>query len=163
MLRSVVPLIPTPPAMDRDAEIDQINRELEILRTRYALYDRMGRVLKVYFAVITPLIAGALLALAIKFVLVDALSGLFLTGVLLILGLVIFLLVRNSDLRWIDVASQIPRTTNPYFYSPAASNLRFFLLGRLPSDAQIIEQQIADRDQRLSELPTRVAGSTSEI
>jgi hypothetical protein len=161
MPHSVIPLIPMPPRMDRDAEIDQINRELDILRARYALYERMGRILKVYFAVITPLIAGAVLALAIKFILMDALSGAFLAGVLLVLGLMIFLRVRDSNLRWIDVASWIPRTTNPYFYRPSTSNLGFFL-GRLPSDARIIEQQIVDRRQRLVELDANIAGATKK-
>ena len=159
MSHSLVPLIPTPQSMDRDAEIVQINRELEILCIRHALYRRMGAILKVYFIAITPLFAIAALALAIKFILLDTLSGAFFAGVLLIFDLVIFLLIRESDLRWIDVASQFPRATNPYFYTPTNTGLRFFILGRLPSEAQIIEQQIADRERRLSELGVSIPGA----
>jgi hypothetical protein len=61
--------------MDIDAEIDRINRDLEILRARYALYGRMGQVLKVFFVVAMPLFAIGVLALAVKLILLDTLSG----------------------------------------------------------------------------------------
>ena len=70
--------------MDRDAEIAQINRELEILRDRYALYERMGRMLRVFFLALIPVVAIGALVLAIKFFLVDPLYGLFFVGGVLI-------------------------------------------------------------------------------
>ena len=82
--RNPVPLIPMPQAMGRDAEIDQLKRELEILHARYAQYGRMGRVWKILFAITTPPLAASVLALVIKLILMDTLSGVFFLGVLLI-------------------------------------------------------------------------------
>ena len=48
MSHNLVPLVPMAQSTDRDAEVGQIKRELEILRTRYALYRRMGRILNCF-------------------------------------------------------------------------------------------------------------------
>lgn len=37
--------------MDREAEIAQLTHELDILRKRLALYERWGRVLKIFFII----------------------------------------------------------------------------------------------------------------
>ena len=128
--------------MDRDAEIDQIIRELEILRARYALYRRMGGVLKVFFVALIPLLAIGVLALAIKAFLLDPLYGVIFVGAVVIFVPGIIWLARPSDkqrpFRWIDFASQ----PSPY------NNL----LKRPASDAVLIEEQIVDRERRLSEL-----------
>ena len=138
--------------MDRDAEIAQINRELEILRDRYALYERMGRMLRVFFLAMIPVVAIGALVLAIKFFLVDPLYGLFFVGGALIFSVAIYWLIAGSDIRWIDLASQPPRFANPYTYTTDYPGFGSFFYRRQPSDAETIERQIADRERRLAEL-----------
>jgi hypothetical protein len=152
MPRNPVPSIPLRQAMNRDAEVDQIKRELEILRTRYTLYGRMGRVLKVFFMVWTPMFAIVLLAIDVKFIRDDSLSGIFFLGVLLVFGLLIIRLIQVRKFRWIDFASSriYGDRLNPYF---AYRNF-----GRYKSDAQLIEEQIAERERRLSDLGESASG-----
>jgi hypothetical protein len=146
MSHNPVPLIPVRQAMNRDTEIDQIKRELNILRTRYALYGRMGRVLKVFFTVWMPLFASVLLAIAIKLIRDDMLSGMFFLGILLTFGLLIIRLIQVRGFRWIDFASSrvYGDRLNPYFAYPN--------FDRYKSDTQLIEEQIAERERRLSQL-----------
>jgi len=140
--------------MDREAEIDQIKKELEILRARYALYGRMGRILKIFLMVWIPLFAIGILALATKLFLFDTFYGVFFVGVALIIFVAgIIWLVGYPDprdkhrpLRWMDFASP------PLQYSNTFTDLSSFLLRRPVSDVEMIEQQIADRERRLSEL-----------
>jgi hypothetical protein len=138
--------------MHRDAEIAQINRELEILRTRYALYERMGRMLRVFFLALIPVVAIGALVLAIKFFLVDPLYGLFFVGGVLLFSAAIYWLISGSDIRWIDLASQPRRFANPYTYTTDYPGIGSFFYCRRPSDAETIERQIADRERRLAEL-----------
>jgi hypothetical protein len=152
MSHQSVPPVAMPATMDRDAEINRIKKELEILRARHALYARMGRVLKIFFAVWTPLFATGLLALAVNLIVVDALSGVFFLGVLLAFGLLAIWLTRLCNFRWIDLASSrvYGNPLNPCFVYP---NMR-----RCNSDAQLIEEQIAERERRLSELGEGASG-----
>ena len=147
MSHSLIPLVPMAQSTDRDAEVGQIKRELEILRTRYALYRRMGRILNCFFVGVIPLLAIGALALAIKMSLIDMLRGVYFVGTLLIFGSGIVWLMSSSDVRWIDIASQ---TRRPYFS---------FIFRRSASDAELLEQQIADRERRLSELGETILGS----
>jgi hypothetical protein len=138
--------------MDRDAEIAEINRELKILRDRYALYGRMGRMLKVFFLSMIPVLVIGALVLAVKFFLVDPLYGLFFTGGVLLFGAATYWLISGATIRWIDLASQPPRFANPYTYTTDYPGFGSFFYRRPPSDAETIERQIADRERRLAEL-----------
>jgi hypothetical protein len=154
MSRNLVPLVPMAQSTDRDAEIDQIKRELEVLRVRYAFYCRMGRILKLFCVTIIPLFAIGALVLAIKLIQSDTRSGVFFIAVALLFAAIIWLIGR-SDLRWIDLASgQIRGIYDPYFFYPDID-----VHERRRSDAELIEQQIADRERRLSELGNSVPGS----
>src|ERR1039457_1657789 len=154
MSRNLVPLVPMAQSTDRDAEIDQIKRELEILRVRYAFYCRMGRILKLFCVTIIPLFAIGALVLAIKLIQSDTRSGVLFIAVGLLFGAIIWL-IGSSDLRWIDLASgQFRGIYDPYFFYPDID-----LHERRRSDAELIEQQIADRERRLSDLEKSVPGS----
>ena len=129
--------------MERDAEIAQIKRDLEILRARHALYERWGRILKVFFVVWAPvLIIISIVALALRLAAFGAVySGLFL-GLFAVVAAILWLFhyAPSADLfqlRWIDLASA------PLFGSS-------FSFRR--NDVQMIEEQIAERERRLAEL-----------
>jgi hypothetical protein len=141
--------------MDRDAEIDQIEGELEILRAHYAQFRRTAGILKAFFMALILLFAIGGSAFAIKLFLFDTMYGVFFVGALVIFVPGIIWLISLLGLCWIDFASQQPRGIyNPYFFYPDANSSR-----RVQSDAELIEQQIADRERRLSELGARVSGS----
>jgi hypothetical protein len=147
MSRNLVPLVPMVHSTNRDVEIDRIKRELDVLRVRYAFYWRMGRILKLFCVTIIPLFAIGALALAIKLIQSDPRSAIVFIAVGLFFGAIIWL-IGSSDLRWIDLASgQIRGIYDPYFFYPDIDAHE-----RRRSDAELIEQQIADRERRLSEL-----------
>ena len=156
MPRNLVPLMPKTQTMDRDAETDQIKEELETSRARYALYRRIGGVMKVFFMASILLFAIGALVLAIKSFVLHELSGVYFVYALLIFvfGFAIIRLIRSSDLRWIDVASQPFRGIySPNFFYPDTD------VRRARSHAELIEWQIADRERRLSELGESLSGS----
>src|SRR5712692_869599 len=68
------------PMLDRQSaeEVAQIEHELEILRTRYALMDRWGRVVNVFIAISLPL---TLIGITIYELLIDVVFGLFIFGI----------------------------------------------------------------------------------
>jgi hypothetical protein len=144
--------------MDRDSEIVQINRELEILRSRYAFYRRWARVLRVFFLIWTPLAAALFLLGVVKLFRFDLAMGLFFVGLAVIVSGLIWLWgpyppVRQQARRgsgWIDLASPPLQPIAPLL-SGMGSN--FYFPQR--SDADLIEEQIAVREQRLKELDVR--------
>lgn len=136
--------------MECEAEIAKIRSELDILRARYALYARWGRVLRIFFMIWLPLFAGVVLGLVIKLFLYDTIFGAFAVGMMCIVAAILWLLRdRNQPLflpgRWINLASLPMRPTSLY---PGVPSFYF----SLRSDAEIIEQQIAEREQRMVEL-----------
>ena len=130
--------------MERDAEIAQIKHELEILRARYALYERWGRILRTFFMVGVPL---AIFLIAAKLISTDPLMGVFFLGMCAVIG-ALFWLSGNGPVRWADVASMrgLPISMSPGIPHPYGPR------GRTTSDARLIEGQIAEREQRLLEL-----------
>jgi hypothetical protein len=146
--------------VERDAEIDQLKRELEILQARYAVYRRSAQMLRGFFVVFMPVSA---LALAIKLFVFDTLYGLFFIGSVLLFVAVITCSLKSSGVRWIDVASLFgfrrillgADIYNPYFYYPNARP-------RPRSDAELLEWQIADHQRRLAELGENVHGLRTE-
>jgi hypothetical protein len=144
--------------VERDTEIDQLKRELEILQTRYAVYRRSAQMWRGFFLVLIPVLP---LALAIKLFVFDKLYGLFFVGAVLLFVGVITRSLKSSGIRWIDVATQnftypyLRNIYNPYFFYPNARP-------RPRSDAELLEWQIADRERRLSELGENVHGLKSD-
>jgi hypothetical protein len=127
--------------MDRDAEIAEIRRELDILRARYASYERWGNVLKNFFKVWLPLFGLMMLITAITVFKFDIAYGVFFVVMMVVVGALFWLSGPPSNPNfWIDLASPI---TSPF---------RQGLFRRSPSDAQLIEEQIAQRVQRLADL-----------
>jgi hypothetical protein len=134
--------------MEREAEIEQIKRELAILQARYSLYSRLGRFWRGFFKVLTLALAVGALVFAIKLFLFDILYGVFFVGAVLLFTVVVIWFIKWSGLRWIDVAS-------PYFhdfYSPYLFYPELQSRGKIRSEAEFIERQIAERETRLSEL-----------
>jgi len=139
--------------VDGDAEVDQIKRELALLRNRYAFYGRLARILRAFFIALTILISIAALAIAIKLFLFDTLYAIFFVGALLVFVPGVAWLVGSLDLRWIDLASpQLRGVYSANFFYPDADTQR-----RFRSFADLTEQQIADRERRLSELGAAAA------
>jgi hypothetical protein len=88
------------------------------------------------------------LAIAIKLFLFDTLYAIFFVGALLVFVPGVAWLVGSLDLRWIDLASpQLRGVYSANFFYPDADTQR-----RFRSFADLTEQQIADRERRLSEL-----------
>jgi hypothetical protein len=134
--------------MENNPEIDQIERELALLRDRYALYGRCARILRGFFIYLMPVVA---LGCALGAFLFDSAYGLFLLAMGLVVAAIAAWSMESYGIRWIDVASQygFPGREigffNPYFFYPDA--------GPAPrNDAEFLERQIADREKRLTEL-----------
>jgi len=140
--------------MERDAEIDAIRQELALLRARYLVYGKATRIMRGLFMVLIPAAAIAAAVLAAKLFLFDALYGAFFLAAVLLFGAAATWFIRALGLRWIDFVSQSPRGIyNPYFFHPGIDPRL-----RARSDAALIEQQIVDRERRLSELSAGGAG-----
>ncbi len=141
--------------MARDAEIEQIIRELAILRARYELYRRTAGIVKIFLTILALILVVAGLAFAVKLFLLDVLYGLFFIGGLLVLVLSIAWYIKSANLRWIDLACpRIGGILNPYFYYPDANRTV-----QPRSDAELLEWQIASRQERLSELAATIPGA----
>src|SRR5580698_382443 len=133
--------------MERDMEIAQLKHDLEILRARYAGYQRLAIILKSVFMAAGLILAIGALAAAVKLVMADALYGLFCLAALLIFGPVLVWMIRSSGLRWIDLAAPRMRGIyHPDFFSPDCPPRPS------RSEAEVTQQQIAAYEQRLSEL-----------
>jgi hypothetical protein len=142
--------------MEQEAEINQIKRELAILRCRYALYRRMARIVRAVFITLMLLSAIGALVSAVKLFLFDPLYGVFFVAALLILVLAFIWLIKFTELRWIDLAApQWSGIYHPDFFKPDRRSHRG---GR--SEAELTEQQISDRERRLSELGENFADSS---
>lgn len=121
--------------MDRDAEIAQINQELEILRERLASYERSVRRLKTFFMwlYIVPLSILAIISFH------DPATGLFIGAGLVVMCLVVFL--------WRSLGSNKQRVVEVF----VGAVFGVFTVQR-GTDGQIIEEQITERERRLAEL-----------
>ena len=134
--------------MEREAEINQIKRDLIILQSRYAQYRRIAGILRAAFTALMPLSVIGALALAVKLFLFDALYGVFFVAALLIFVPAMIWLIKSTRLRWIDLAAPQLRGT----YHPDFFNLDASLHRGARSEAELTEQQIFTLEQRLSEL-----------
>lgn len=119
-------------AMMPETEVAKIERELDMLRARYGIMQRGAALTRrAVFAGTAVVAAFCLYALVIGDVLAIAMSlvSLAVIAILAIAG--------RGRLRWIDIASP---PLYPY-WSPQAR-----------SEARVIEDMIAEREQRLREL-----------
>jgi hypothetical protein len=136
-----------------DSEIEAIRQELSLLRARYALYGKAARVMRGLCMVLIPVVAITVAVLAVEIFMHDVLYGAFFLAVVLLCVAAMTWFIGSLGLRWIDFVSQSPRGIyNPYFFHPDIDPRL-----RARSDAALIEQQIVDRERRLSEL--EVSGS----
>jgi hypothetical protein len=141
--------------MDRDMEIQRLRHELEVLRNRYAIYQRGGRRLRIYFMIWFPLFALLIAALLVKVVLFDPYMGGFLIALTVIVLLTMWLVsdrkatnAGGGRSRWVDLAST---PLSPFSLTPGIPAFSV----RRRSDAEIVEEQIAARERRLAELEMR--------
>jgi hypothetical protein len=133
--------------MEREAEILQIKHDLEILRARYASYQRLARIVKPIYITFGLILAVVVLAVAVKIFAFNAIYGLFFVAVLLIFAPALVWAVGDTGIRWIDLAApRVRGIYDPDFFKPDRA--------RWPtrSEAAVTEQQIADYERRLSEL-----------
>jgi hypothetical protein len=134
--------------MEREAEINQIKRDLAILQSRYAQYRRTAGILRATFTALAPLSVIGALALAVELFLFDALYGVFFVAALLIFVPAMIWLIKSAGLRWIDLAaSEMRGIYHPDFFNPDTRLHR-----RARSVAELTEQQISALERRLSEL-----------
>ncbi|MGB7036159.1 MAG: hypothetical protein WBD71_11585 [Xanthobacteraceae bacterium] len=134
--------------MERNAEIEQINRELAALRDRYAAYSRLARLWKVFFLTLAGVLAIGAVVLIVKAFLIDWLYGLFSVGAVLLFVVTTIWFIRTAGLRWIDVATPfLMGIYSPRFFYPDQDQPP-----KPRSRAEDTEQQIAARELRLREL-----------
>jgi hypothetical protein len=136
--------------MEREAEINQIKHDLEILRARNAVYQRTARILKSAYIALGFIVAIGALALAVRIFVFDVLYGLFYAAALLIFVTALVWAIRYTGIRWIDLAApRLRGIYDPDFFKPDGP--------RRPtrSEAEVTEQQISDYERRLSELGER--------
>ena len=140
--------------MDRDQQINGIERELVLLRGRYDSYRRAAGIMKTFVIALVALGALAAAIFAVNVFLFDALYGVFFLGAVVIFVAAVTWFVSWLDLRWIDFVSQSPRGIySPYFFHPEIARER-----RARSDAELIEWQIAECERALGEFGTGAGG-----
>jgi hypothetical protein len=117
-------------------EIARIEHELDILRSRYAIFQRWAKIAKWFFI---GLAMTLLLALVGYGTVYDPLAAVIVSMIFLMIGGGLYLTgnVTGRD-RWIDIAAPGPA------------------YGR-QSEATAIETMIADREKRLAEIKARPA------
>ena len=137
--------------MDRDAEIAEIRRELDILRTRRALYAKMGNVLKTFFTIIVPLFAVVVAVVSVMMVGTDALIAGFFAVLTAAFSIIVWLVISIPTSEDLSVGGIDPGSPSWRYRHPPHSLLSFMVAART-SDAKLLEQQIATRERRLAEL-----------
>lgn len=103
--------------------------------------------LRAVFMVWLSLMVVLISAAIFKALIADMLMGIFFAGMVVVVCLLVWLLcaVDPRDMRWIDAASV---QMSPFSMYPSIP----FSSVRRGSDVRIIEEQIAQREQRLREL-----------
>ena len=120
------------PAAD---EIAKIEHELDILRSRYAIFQRWARIMKWFFISLAVAVTAAIVSYGIVR---DPLVAIVMTVVAVVIAGGAYVTRGDRNRRWIDVASPGPD------------------YGR-QSEATAIETMIADREKRLAEIKARPA------
>ncbi len=126
-------------------EITRIEHELDILRSRYATFQRWAKITKWYVIGLAVTILLGLLALVGSGLVYDPLAAVVISGIFLLIGGGLYL-TRDKEHRWIDAVS-IP---------PGWPWGRMFNIGP-KSEAEAIETMITERERRLAEIKARPA------
>jgi hypothetical protein len=119
------------PAAD---EITKIEHELDILRSRYAIFQRWARITKWFFIGVATIISCVGVGYGIVY---DSLVAAIVSVVVVVLGGAVYLTRGDRDYRWIDMISPGPGP-----------------LGTRTSEAAAIERMITEREARLVEIRT---------
>ena len=134
---------------ERQAEIEKIERELQILQSRYANLDRAGKRMRIMTYALPFAFIGAVVAALLS---VDLLWGGVVALVVLLIGLPFCLVwlgwIRrwsSETVRWIDHAGWFPGHGYVLEYSAD-----WFAVKR--SEAMAIEDMVAERMERLARL-----------
>jgi hypothetical protein len=127
-------------------EVAQIERDLEILRARYALMARWARVARVF-------VASALVALAVA--LIGGIIYAFVTDI--VIGLFIIGTIAVASAVWIgrdtSVADAAPKRPSQ-FYPLGLYSFGGWIGADQKRDAETIQEMIALRERRLAALKT---------
>ena len=113
--------------MDRDAEIAEIRRELDILRTRRALYAKMGNVLKTFFTIIVPLFAVVVAVVSVTMVGTDALIAGFFAVLTAAFRVIVWLVISISTSEDPSVGAIAPGSPSWRYRHPPHSLLSFMV------------------------------------
>jgi hypothetical protein len=124
-------------------EVARIEHELDILRSRYAIFQRWARVTKWFFIVVAAIVPPIIAIFVSDGVVRDPLAAAVVAAIVLVIGGGLYL-TRNRNYRWIDVVS-IP---------PGWPWGRVFNIGP-KSEAAAIETMIAEREARLVDVRKR--------
>lgn len=135
-----------------ETEIQRIEHELEILRARYALFEKYARVMKVFCAVVIPLTGVLLVILILRAFPEDVTAALFFIGMYIFVAAIITWLClsmsppEGGPRHWLDAWRMIdlisPQRPFPWY----RRNTGPF------SEAQEIERMITVREQRLADI-----------
>jgi hypothetical protein len=129
-------------------EVARIEHELDILRSRYAIFQRWARITKWYCIGIAVTVPAALIWYAMRYVVA---FDPFIAGFMIIATLLVcagLYLARDRNWRWIDAVSPPPGWPRAPGFGPWKGP---------QSEAIAIEAMIAEREARLAALKRRPA------
>ena len=141
-----------------ETEIQRIEHELQILRARYALFEKCARIMKAFCAVVIPLSAVLLVVLILRAFPEDVTIALFFIGMLTSGCCHHYYWIRLSwpppeggPRHWLDAWRMIDYISpQPY---PSGYFFPWYRRNTGPfSEAQEIERMITVREQRLAEI-----------
>jgi hypothetical protein len=131
--------------MNRAAdETAKIEHELDILRSRYAIFVRWARITK-WYAMAAAVFATCL---ALTYAPLHDPLAVFVVAAMVIVFVAGLYLVRDRNWRWIDAVSPAPGWPHAPGFWPRRG---------VESEAIAIEAMIAEREKRLAEIKARPA------
>jgi hypothetical protein len=125
---------------DNAAEIAKIEHELEILRTRYATFERWAKVVKSFVIGIAAIVSVTTIGYGVIY---DPLVAALVILVVAVIAGAFYLTGDYRAIRWIDVVSPPPGWPREIGWFPHRGPA---------SEAIAIESMIAIREARLAEL-----------
>jgi hypothetical protein len=124
--------------MNRDAdESAKIEHELDILRSRYAIFQRWARITRWYFIALAVIVPTFLVAYA---PFPDLVTSVFVAGSVILAGAGLYL-ACDRNWRWIDAVSPAPGWPHGNMWGVGPK-----------SEAAAIETMIANREARLADI-----------
>ena len=130
----------------RPDEIARIEHELDILRSRYAIFQRWARITKWYVIGLAVIVPSFVVTYA---PFDDPLAVVIVAGIVVVIGAGLYL-ARDRNWRWIDAVSPPPGW-------PHGNGFGIGPWSGPKSEAVAIETMIADREARLAEIKDRPA------